>query len=193
MLIQIKRIALGLLAGMVFFSVQATAETLFGVELPDNYVMDVQDKELPKEGQLDLPAFPKQENLIPFDVSESFGFKFYIDSQSLSVGKDAIFRYTVVLLSKEGAITIYYEGLRCSTKEFKRFAESFSESQGKWLTSRNQDWVGVTSLGRNNYRFALFNDYWCSASSPIFSVKDMIRSLTRGGYGVSDTLYDKSY
>ena len=171
----------------------AETESMFGVDVPSVHY-DSGEDELAKlkESGLELPAFPQRENLIPFDVSESFGFQFFIDTKSLSVGKDEIIRYVVILVSSEGATTAYYEGMRCSTREIKRFAEAFSESQGKWSLSRDPSWVTVSTIGRNNYRFALYNDYWCNVGAPIFSTKDMIRAIKRGGYGPSDTLYDKS-
>ena len=182
-------------ASCVFFAQMACADTILGVEVEDDNPYEPPEKEF-KEQKLELPALPKIDNLIPFDVSESFGFEFFIDTASLSVGKkDEILRYTVVLVSRQGAQTVYHEGMRCSTREVRRYAEffgDFQKSDSKWSPSSRNDWQNVGSLGRNNYRFALYYDYWCNVGASMFSVKDMIQSIKRGGYGPSDTMYDKS-
>jgi hypothetical protein len=171
------------------------AETILGVEVPDDNRYQPTEKEFTEE-KIQLPDLPKVDNLIPFDVSESFGFEFFIDTASLSIGKkDETFRYTVVLVSQQGAQTLYYESMRCATREVKKHAEFFGDFQkagSRWLTAVKSDWQNIGSRGRNNYRFALYYDYWCNVGAPMFSVKDMIRAIKRGGYGPSDTMYDKT-
>ena len=96
-------------------------------------------------------------------------------------GEDGILRYTVVIQSNQGARTVLYEGLRCWGQDAKRYAELI-ERDGQWFIHPDPEWRPIKVSGRNNYRFSLYNRYWCHAPIPVYSVEDMIKSLKEGGH-----------
>ncbi len=58
-----------------------------------------EDPDAPRweEEDLLLPAFPQEVNLREFYVSATTTHKFFIDAATLSVGKDRVVRYTLVV------------------------------------------------------------------------------------------------
>ena len=67
------------------------------------------------ELQTQLPAYPKAENLLPFDAGPASDNFHYIDAPSIAVGGDGVVRYTLVIKSPTGAMNVTYEGMRCAT------------------------------------------------------------------------------
>jgi hypothetical protein len=124
-----------------------------------------------------LPAYPKNENLVPFDVSSATSNKFMIDTASLSVGKDGVVRYTVVIESPRGARTVNYEGLRCDTAESKIYA--FGQADSIWTENKRAAWEGIKLRSLLSYRKALFEDLFCDLGVPVRDAKEGVRRLKR--------------
>ncbi|CAK0773023.1 hypothetical protein CCP3SC1AL1_640006 [Gammaproteobacteria bacterium] len=74
-----------------------------------------------KEGETLIPPFPKEENLIEVPMDPK-SYRCLLDLESLSLGADQVTKYTAVIVSKSGARSIFYEGLRCDNGEYKTFA-----------------------------------------------------------------------
>ena len=75
-----------------------------------------------RERELALPAAPDRARLMPFYVSATATFSFFVDPASISVGDDGVVRYTLLARSPEGAETVTYEGMRCSERQFRIYA-----------------------------------------------------------------------
>jgi hypothetical protein len=135
--------------------------------------------ELPDEESLQLPAPPKEDNLLSFDPGYVVNLSFYIDAASLKVGEtDRIVRYTLVIKSPSGASNISYEGLRCDSFERKIYA--YAAPDGSWLPVRDPQWK---FFDKEVYRQTLFNDFFCSARmGRVRSVREAIQMLNSGGY-----------
>ena len=132
------------------------------------------------EIEVQLPAFPQIENLVAFKVGAASDTQFKIDSQSLSVGADAVIRYTLVVVSSAGAENISYEGMRCTTGERRFYA--FGRSDGTWSKARNTQWMKIQGSS-NNHHVELFVNYFCSFGAPtLTSADDAVRALRNGGY-----------
>lgn len=127
-----------------------------------------------------LPAFPREENLVPFNVSSATANKFMIDTASVSVGSDQVVRYTVVIESPRGARTINHEGMRCDTAEYKIYG--FGEG-GAWRENPRAKWEPFKQRSLLSYHKALFEDHFCPDGIAIRNAKEGIRHLKRGGYG----------
>jgi len=69
-----------------------------------------------------LPAYPRREALIPFFVSATTESDFLVDGASLSVADDGVVRYTLVARSRQGAESVSFEGIRCSSGEYRLYA-----------------------------------------------------------------------
>lgn len=127
-----------------------------------------------------LPPFPQDDNLVPFKVGAVSDTQFKIDSESLSVGADAVIRYTLIVVSSAGAENISYEGMRCTTGERRFYA--FGRSDGTWSKARNTRWTKIQG-SLNNHHVELFVNYFCNMGAPtIASPDDALRALRNGGY-----------
>lgn len=138
----------------------AHAEIFFGER-----GLDEDEEEAPKvkkEIPLVLPAFPKEEKLLPFEVSPTQTQEFFIDPDSLTVGEEEI-RYTMVSKSRAGAVNVTYEGLKCSTFEVKRYA--YGSRDGKWTISKHSGWKDIQFYSANRPQGALVQDYFCDGKS----------------------------
>ena len=132
------------------------------------------------EIEVQLPAFPQNENLVPFKVGAASDTQFKIDSKSLSVGADTVIRYTLIVVSSAGAENISYEGMRCTTGERRFYA--FGRADGTWSKARNTQWTKIQG-SLNNHHVELFVNYFCNKGAPLIaSTDDAVRALRTGGY-----------
>lgn len=123
-----------------------------------------EDKKPWQEVQAQLPAYPRAENLVPFEVSAASRNRYYIDDVSLSVGEDGVVRYTVVVRTPGGAENVSFEGMRCENGERKLYA--FGRPDGKgggdWSRNRRARWEPIQARQATSYHRALFYHYLCT-------------------------------
>lgn len=131
-----------------------------------------------EEKAASLPAYPKTENLVRFDVSSATANKFMIDTASLSVGQDGVVRYTVVIESPSGARTVNFEGMRCDPAEYKIYG--FGQENGKWAENRYATWQPFKQRSLLSYHKALFEDHFCPDWIRIQDAEEGIANLRRG-------------
>ena len=130
------------------------------------------------EIEVQLPAFPEKENLVPFKVGSVSDKQFFVDGASISIGSDDVIRYSLVVVSSAGAQSISFEGMRCATGERRVYA--FGRQDNTWSKARSNSWVKLQG-GSNNHNVALYSDYFCTvAERSIVSQKDAIRVLRYG-------------
>ena len=130
------------------------------------------------EVELQLPPFPEKTDLIPFRVGYITDTRFFVDGKSISVGSDGVVRFTVVVISPEGAQNISYEGLRCATYERRYYASGRSDKT--WSKARSNKWVLLRG-NSNDFRIELFFNNFCVsgiAASNAEAARDLLR---RGG------------
>lgn len=130
------------------------------------------------EIEVQLPSFPEQINLIPFQVGAMADTKYFIDGNSLSVGSDGVYRYTLVVISSEGAKNITYEGLRCTTVERRFYA--YGRSDNTWSKARSNQW-GKIQGSTNNHHVELYKNYFCPIGAAYVSTADDARRMLRSG------------
>ena len=126
-----------------------------------------------------FPALPKDENLIPFDVSRLSSNTFFVDAASISMGKDEVIRYTLVIKSPSGTRNISYEGMRCTTTERRAYA--FASNNGNWSPSRRSGWQTIQGNSLNRHYAALYASYFCPPGAEIISATAAISILRKGG------------
>ncbi len=126
-----------------------------------------------------LPQYPKPENYLPFEVSATTPFAFFVDSKSISVGSDSVVRYTLIAKSSEGALNISFEGMRCTDGNFRVYA--YGGVGNSWLQARNPKWEIIRADRRNPQRAVLYNDYFCPVAGKIATAEDAVRALKSGG------------
>ena len=133
------------------------------------------------ETDVKLPAFPEQANLIPFSVGTKNDTKFLIDGSSISVGGDGVVRYTLVIVSAQGARNVSYEGMRCETAERKYYA--FGRPDGAWSQARGDKWIRI-NRDSNNHHSEIFFNYFCPGKFLALRDAEDARRILRSG-GVS--------
>lgn len=133
-----------------------------------------------EEAEIGLPAFPREENLLPFNVSTSTTNRFFIDGESISVGADGVVRYTLVIVSSAGARNVSYEGLRCAVAERRIYA--LGRSDGTWSRARNSQWAGFQGIAMNRHHAALFQDYFCADKKIVRDAEHARQVLRAGGF-----------
>jgi hypothetical protein len=124
-----------------------------------------------------LPAYPRSENLIPFNVSAATRNKFFVDAGSISVGTDNVVRYTVVIEAAGGAKNVSFEGLRCESGERRLYA--YGHSDGTWSKARNAGWENIKFRSLLSYQKALFEDHFCRNGIRVRDSKEAVQNLRR--------------
>ena len=161
-----------LLAGLGMAAVAATAHAQS--QLDDQF----DDTTKPwQEIAVQFPALPNDADLLPFDVSATATQRFAVDAKSLSVGADAVIRYTLVTQSQAGARNISYEAIRCASLEYKIYA--LGHADGTWSRARRDQWQPIVNNAMNRQQAALVQDYFCLANSPAGNPAEMLRRLRR--------------
>lgn len=127
------------------------------------------------EQQIALPALPNERDLLPFDPERRTSMKFYVDAASISVGKDEVVRYTLVVTGDGDTRNTMYEGLRCKTAEKKTYA--FGQRDGTWSKARDPQWE---SIRYDVPRLTLARNFLCPLKGPIQTAKEGVEALRNG-------------
>ena len=147
-----------------------------GPQVPRNWESET-DKRTRPESTLALPAWPKNENLLEFHVSNLSSFRFFIDAPSLSVEPDRVVRYTLVARSASGVSNVSYEGMRCDSGTYKIYAYG---QDGRW-NARESDWRDIENVTTGRWHNELRAGYLCvGRTGTIFSAKEGLDNLRRG-------------
>jgi len=129
---------------------------------------------------LQLPAPPKPGDLLEFEPGRPATLRFYIDPASLSVGTDAIVRFTVVVRGEGSASNVSYEAIRCKSRERKVYA--YGRADGTWSEVRAPQWTTISGLDIDGYRFVLYENYFCPSRQIIASAREGVEALRRAGH-----------
>lgn len=154
----------------VLFWTGAASAALFSDEDPD----------APKwEEQIPLlPELPKEENLREFYVSATTPHRYFIDTASLSVGKDGVVRYTLVVRTQGGVTNITFEGMRCATGQYKIYATG--RLDGTWALAPRSQWRPITNKPTYRHHAALSHDFFCPIGNPIATPEEGREALRLG-------------
>jgi hypothetical protein len=150
------------------------------------------------ELQAQLPAYPKAENLLPFDAGPASNNLHYIDAPSIVVGEDFIVRYTLVIKSPEGAMNISYEGMRCATDGVRENARmkililkfqvtekrlyAIGRDDRTWVRARVSKWEEVEDISQHYAQRALSRYFFCPANGIVRNEGEAIQALKRGSH-----------
>lgn len=133
-----------------------------------------------QEIQANIPAYPKDANLISFEVSSASAHKYYVDYPSVTVGEDGVVRYTAVVRTAGGAVNVTYEGMRCTTGERKIY--SFGHADGTWSRNKYARWELIRAREATSYHRELFFSYFCAGGMGEPEIGRVQRHLQSGGY-----------
>lgn len=118
------------------------------------------------------PAF-KTNKLIKVEGPISSSLSFGIDPDTLSIGKDQVVRY-VLVMQGPAATTVVYEGLRCSTGEKRVYARRNGDSD--WETVK-EGWMPLNQSSATRYALNMARDGVCIGTATNNSVRDIVRDL----------------
>ena len=130
-----------------------------------------------EESAVVLPAAPKKDDLLRYDVSASSTMSFAVDAKSLSVTDDGVVRFTSVIVSPSGASNVSYEGVRCRTAERKLYASG--RPDGSWNAFPDATWKRISSAGSNSYHATLLQDFFCDGDSVAGKAPAIVERLKR--------------
>ncbi|MDM0011458.1 CNP1-like family protein [Variovorax sp. J22P168] len=127
-----------------------------------------------KESDVPPPPSFDQDKLIPIDMPRYMTLKFGIDPATIKITGDGVVRYVVVATHGEGGgFNAFYEGLRCSTDEYRSYARF---TNGKWDVSPAPEWKRFADRN-SSYTRMLAQQGLCRGHAPRASVGEMVRSL----------------
>jgi len=128
------------------------------------------------------PAFNK-DKLIQIDMPKYVSMHFGVDPTTLVISPDGVVRYVVVASNDAGSISAMYEGIRCSTGEFKSYGRL--ASNGQWSLFKEPQWRDMydTSLPSRHAK-ALARQGVCDGMAlSANSVATIIKSLKNPSQG----------
>jgi hypothetical protein len=131
-----------------------------------------------REGEVKLPAYPRDEGLIEFFVSGASSFRFFIDPASLSPGRDGVVRYTLIARSPSGYANVSYEGIRCATSSYRVYALG---NNGSWRP-QDSEWRAIEPKSVQRWHLELRSRYFCPVRMPIWTAAEGVDALRRGGH-----------
>jgi len=132
------------------------------------------------ELQTQLPAYPKPENLLTFDVGPTSKHHYSVDASSIMVGQDNVVRYSLVVKSSAGAVNVSYEGIRCDTSERKLYA--FGRSDNTWSKARVSKWESLENVSQHYPQRELARYFFCPNRDSVKNSEEAIKALKVGGH-----------
>jgi len=133
-----------------------------------------------KEGTTTMPSSPpNQSSLQPFYVSERTVFKFAVDTDSISIGKDGVTRFIVVMTNPSGEQQAQYEGIRCDSFQWRLYGNL---ENGVWKENPLSTWREIQSRMANRYQAALARGAFCSFNAQEKNIKNILRSLNPSNF-----------
>jgi len=157
--------------------VLASAEIGEAVGFRKSVTNDFEESQQTEEATT-LPPYPKDADLIEFYVSPAATNQFFLDGTTLSVGKDGIVRYILVVKTTGGATNVSYEGIRCGANEYKLYATG--RADGTWVRARLTAWRPIENKTVNRHHAALNRDFLCPIGNPIYTAEEGRNALRRG-------------
>lgn len=145
--------------------------------------MAAADDDLPTawaEAEMTFPASSSPGKVIELDMGPGAENSFAVDRDSISVGKDGVIRFTMLVRSPSGARTVSHEGIRCATMERRFYA--YGREDGRWSRARNERWSRIEPRAINAYALSLYREFFCPGGSIVRDVAEAVMALERGGH-----------
>lgn len=149
-----------------------------------------QEKQAWKEDEVELPAYPEEDDLVQVPEFGATGpLTQYLDTKTLTIGKDEVVRYTVVLESRTGVRNVSFEGIRCFTNEYKVYGYGTRDKQVRPL--KKPRWKSLFLKRNHGFRKLLATNLMCDGFGRTFK-RERIIELLESGNGVEDN-YEPLY
>ncbi|MDP3511227.1 MAG: CNP1-like family protein [Sulfuritalea sp.] len=133
-----------------------------------------------EQKEVDLPAFPKEENLREIYVSAVATNKYLIDAGTLAVGADGVVRYVLVVKTSGGATNVSFEGINCKDRSWKLYATGRSDNSWNRSQASRAQWRPIENKPVNRHHAALSRDYFCPGGIGIYTADEGRNALRLG-------------
>ncbi len=128
-----------------------------------------------KESKVPIPPYPDDRNLLPVPMNVTDTLKIYIDSRSLSRAEDLVERYTLVVESPSGARSVFYDGMRCETRQYKTYAIGTADHRLDPVS--DPQWRTIPRAEINAFRDNLYRHYICDGHASARTPEEIVRLL----------------
>lgn len=128
-----------------------------------------------REAAVPPPPVFDTRRLVPVEMPADVGVRMGVDPESLTIGADGVVRYVVVAQGLGGAVNAMYEGIRCSTFEFRRYARSSAD--GRWRSLDDDRWQRMSSSGPSPHPFRLAREGMCQGAAAPTTVREILEAL----------------
>ena len=129
-----------------------------------------------KETEVPPPPAFDVKKLVVFDVSPNSQLVYGVDPATIQISeKDSLVRYVMVATSASGARNAMYEGIRCSTGEFKTYARASLD--GKWNHVKDPQWRSLFDNMPSKHALRFAKAGACDSAAPPPSVYELVKRL----------------
>jgi hypothetical protein len=128
-----------------------------------------------KETKVEIPAYPNDRDLLQVPLSVSERLKIYIDLKSVSLAPDRVSRFSYVVESPSGARSVFYDGFRCETRQYKTYA--IGSSIHSFEPVVKPQWRTIPRPEINAFRYQLYRNYVCDDHASARTPEDLARQL----------------
>lgn len=134
----------------------------------------VEEPEWKEDNVAAPPAFDLTK-LVTFEVALNSQLVYGVDPATISISdKDGVVRYVVVASNASGARNVMYEGIRCSTGEFKTYARY---SGDKWTSVSKPEWKSMFGNMPSKHPLRLARAGACDSAAAVQTVDLLVSRL----------------
>jgi len=130
------------------------------------------------------PPFPAESKLVEFKLRGLTTNRFFVDGSSLTIGKDKVVRFILVIRTPEGVSNVTFSGLRCGDHDWKDYA--YARVDHTWAIDKDATWRRIQQLSFNNYKGTLYEDFFCThgvlSTDPAGDAKKLVQLLKMPPY-----------
>ena len=138
-----------------------------------------------KESEVPPPPAFDVGKLITFDVSPNSSLVYGVDPASIRISNsDSVVRYVVVATSASGARNVMYEGIRCTTGEFKTYARYSPD--GRWSAVANAEWRSMFGNMPSKHALRFAKAGACDSAAPAPSVDVLVTRLKNPNFRITE-------
>jgi hypothetical protein len=147
---------------------------LFGNEIPES-TFDESQVEKWQESKTTVPAYPSDADLVAVPANDNDTLKIYLDRKSISRAPDRVARFTLVVESRSGARSVFYDGLRCETRQYKTYAIGTTDRAFTPVT--DPQWRDIPRPEINDFRYRLYSRFVCDENSSARTPAEIVSLL----------------
>lgn len=147
---------------------------IYGEE-PNEFPFDEKYVEKWQESAITLPPYPDDRDLLPVAMNSTDTLKIFIDSKSITRAPDLVARFALLVESPSGARSVFYDGYRCETRQYKTYA--IGTTQRTWSPAANPQWLTIPRSEINAFRDVIYRRYVCDGQKSARSPEDLRRLL----------------